>query len=298
MPTAILVHGGAGDVVPGVDPERYREGCLRAVQAGHAILKRGGPAVEAVVAAAMVLEDDPLFNAGVGSSLNAEGDVEMDASLMRGADLGAGAVCAVRFVKNPILLAQRVMERTGHVLLASSGAERFAEECGLERADPSSLITDRVRARWEALRATAVSGSGSGGTIGAVALDSSGHVAAATSTGGTMNKRVGRVGDSPLIGAGTYADDQCGAASGTGLGEAIIKVVMAKLACDRMLAGAHPEAAAVSAVEQLPRAGGTGGIILVDKAGRLGVAFNTKRMSHAWIDAQGVQGFGFLKPGG
>jgi beta-aspartyl-peptidase (threonine type) len=262
---------------------------LGAARAGFIILESGGSALDAVVAAAAALEDDPLFNAGTGAVLNVEGVAELDAAVMDGATLKAGAVANVVDVANPVRLARAVMDRTRHVLIAGRGARLLADELGIPRCDPASLITPRARSRWERDRKL----EAGGGTIGAVAIDRAGHVAAATSTGGTSNKRVGRIGDSPLVGAGTYADDRGGAASMTGHGEAIIRVVAAKFACDRLAGGSSADAAAAATVRELERVGGRGGVILVDRAGKLGFAFNTARMSRAWVSGSGSEGSGF-----
>src|SRR5262249_34397024 len=228
MPISILVHGGAGDSAhPDDSPEDAMRGCLAAARAGYEVLRRGGSSLDAVVAAAVVLVADPNFNAGTGSALNADGEVENDASVMEGQRLGAGAVASIRGVKNPIRLARLVMEKTPHVLLACEGAIRFAKDNGVALVDPKSMVTPRVLQKWR-------SGNHELGTIGTVAIDANGNVAAATSTGGTMGKMPGRVGDSPLIGSGTYADNLTGAGSATGMGEAIIKVVLTKFAVDRL----------------------------------------------------------------
>jgi beta-aspartyl-peptidase (threonine type) len=277
----ILVHGGAGDHHPGDEPQPCIDGCLEAARAGHAILKAGGSALDAVIAAVVVLEDDPLFNAGTGSVLNADGDVECDASLMTG-DLKAGAVGAVKGIKNPIRLARLVMEKTEHILLVADGAIRFAKEQGVTLVDPASMITDRARKKWSRT-----------GTVGAVARDTHGRVAAATSTGGRTRKLPGRIGDTPLIGCGTFAQDGAGAASCTGIGEAIIKTTLARWAIDRLAQGEDPTLTAKAAVSQLPRAGGEGGIILVDSKGRAGFAFDTARMARAQIDPEGRESGGF-----
>ena len=261
-------------------------GCLAAARAGHEVLIRGGSAVDAVVAAAVVLEDDPTFNAGTGSALNSDGEVETDASLMEGDKLAGGAIASVKGIKNPIRLARLVMERTPHVLLACEGALRFARQNNVPFVDAKTMVTPRVLEKWR-------SGRRNLGTIGAVAIDGRGTVAAATSTGGTMGKLPGRVGDSPLIGSGTYADNLAGAASATGMGEAIIKVVLTKFAVDRLRAGQEPVSAALQSVTELERVGGQGGVILVDREGRLGCAFNTARMARAWIDSKGKEGSGF-----
>jgi L-asparaginase / beta-aspartyl-peptidase len=255
------------------------------------VLRAGGSALAAVEKAVVALEDDPQFNAGIGSCLNADGEVEMDASIMSGADLRAGAVALVREVQNPIRLARAVMERTPHVFLAGDGARRLAEEAGLPLVEPRSLVTERMLARWREARHHSLSPEG--GTVGAVALDGDGHLAAATSTGGTLMKRAGRIGDSPLIGCGTYADDRCGAASATGHGEAIIRVLLTRVVCERLLERAEPGEAARAGVAELARIRGEGGVILVDKQGRIGAAFNTARMSRAWVDGSGSEGTGF-----
>lgn len=283
---SIIVHGGAGPLAGGAaDCAAAAAGCLAAARAGYAVLRAGGSAVDAVTTAVVVLEDDPNFNAGTGSVLNVAGEVEMDAALMDGHGGRAGAVALVRTVKNPILLARLVMERTTHVLLAGEGAESFAREQGVPAIAPDSLITPASRRRWEQARVI------SHGTVGAVACDGD-HVAAATSTGGTSLKRRGRIGDSPLLGCGTYASDGGGAASCTGLGEAIMRAVLAKSAVDLLAQDLHPTLAAERVLPLLADMGGDGGLILVDWRGRLGLAFNTARMAHAWVDAQQTEGSG------
>ncbi len=285
---AVVVHGGAG-TSPGADPLRYFEGTRRAAEAGIRVLLQGGSALDAAQAAAVVLEDDPTFNAGTGAALTSAGEVELDASCMDGTALRAGAVACVKTLKNPILVARRVCDDTPHVLLCGTGAEAFARECGIAEVPNASLITARQRARWEELHALAQKDGADSvrrniGTIGAVAVDAQGRVAACTSTGGTMYKRPGRVGDTPIIGAGTYADDHEAAASSTGLGEAILKVSLARAACVRVREGASPRSAAIEAVGLLrERAHGEGGIIVAGPDGRLGWAYNTPRMSRAVI---------------
>lgn len=285
---SLLVHGGAGALDPS-DPDgaAHVAGCQAAARAGHAVLRAGGSAVDAVVAAVTVLEDNPVFNAGTGSALTEEGMVECDASVMSGQG-AAGAVGAVRNVKNPVRLARLVMERTAHVLLVGAGAEAFAAKQGVRRLEAGALITDRMRARWQAAKAKPPVSPG-GGTVGCVARDAQGHVAAATSTGGILMKLPGRVGDSAILGAGTYADDRAGAASCTGLGEAFMKAVGARVAVEAMLAGSPPDAAARQALAAVRRAGGDGGIICTDAAGRTGFAFNTPAMSRAAINTAGVE---------
>ncbi|HWV39875.1 MAG TPA: isoaspartyl peptidase/L-asparaginase [Vulgatibacter sp.] len=291
MPPAIIVHGGAGAIASDDRAAACADGCLAAARIGHAILSRGGSALDAVEAACAALEDDPLFNAGTGSCLNADGEVELDASIMEGSTLRAGGVALVRTVKNPIRLARLVMERSPHVLLAGEGVERFAREQGLAPHPPALLVTDRALERWREERAKGIAPRL--GTVGAVAIDGAGRVAAATSTGGTSGKLAGRIGDSPLPGSGLYADDEAGAVSATGQGEAIIRVVLSKLVCDRMAAGDPAEVAAAAGVRQLARVGGEGGVIAVDRRGRLGFAMNTPRMSRASIDADGSEAKGF-----
>lgn len=286
---SILVHGGAGDFSAEDDAAVCIAGCLAAARIGHRILAAGGSALDAVEAAVMSLEDDPTFNAGTGAVLNINGDVETDASVMRGQDGGAGAVACLTDVKNPIHVARLVMEQTPHVLLAGAGARDFAREQGIALLPPGALVTAGQQRKWE----QAAKQAKGHGTVGAVARDGHGHVAAATSTGGTMNKRAGRVGDTPLIGCGTYADDLLGACSCTGLGEAIIKATLARHAVDLCHGGADPSAVATLAVRQLERFGGDGGLILVDARGRVGFAFNSARMARAWVDSGGVEGSGF-----
>jgi L-asparaginase / beta-aspartyl-peptidase len=268
------------------------EGCLLAARCGYGVLQAGGSALDAAVAAARVLEDDPRFNAGTGSCLTADGEVEMDASIMEGRTLGVGAVALVRTAKNPVRLARAVMEHTPHVLLAAEGAARLLRELGLPQVSPAQLVTPRALARWAAGRAGAPRVD-SGGTIGVVALDGTGSLAAATSTGGMNCKLPGRIGDSAIPGAGTFADDEAGAASATGHGEMILRVGLTRVACDLMRQGADAASAARSALARLERVGGRAGLIAIDRAGRVGWAFNTERMSRAFVDASGNEGVGF-----
>lgn len=280
MKPLIVVHGGAGRIPEEGWGER-REGCQRAALAGWECLVQGGSALDAVEQAVVLLEDDPLFNAGKGSVLNAAGEVEMDASLMDGRDLRAGGVGAVRTIRNPIRLARRVLEDGRHVLLVGEGANRFAHEIGIEECPPEELVTDQQRTRWRAMTESVF------GTVGAIAMDGRGGIAAATSTGGVLGKRPGRVGDSALIGCGTCADALLGAASATGNGEAIIRVVLAKTAVDLLEANRHPLDAARMAIEILGQRGqGEGGIILIDRRGRAGHAHNTSFMPCALMDGR------------
>jgi beta-aspartyl-peptidase (threonine type) len=292
MNGSILVHGGAGRFSSAADESKAAtDGCLAAARAGYEVLRAGGSALDAVVAAVVILEDNPVFNAGTGSALNARGEVEMDAAVMDGNRGAAGAVAVLHTVKNPVLLARRVMERTSHVLLAGEGAETFARAEGVPTVPPASLITPAARRAWESAAVSSKHGTG-----GAVAFDGA-HVAAATSTGGTAMKMPGRIGDSPLIGCGTYAQDGAGAASCTGLGEAIIRAVLARTAVDLLARCASPTLAAQEALPLIARFGGEGGLILVDAQGRLGLAFDTERMAHALVDGQGREAAGFAARG-
>jgi beta-aspartyl-peptidase (threonine type) len=290
---AIAVHGGAGALddsgTSGLGPDApRREGVERAARAAWELLRQGGSALDAVVLAASVLEDDPTFNAGTGATLTAAGDVELDASLMDGATLGAGAVASVRDVKNPVRLARAVLERSGHVLLVGDGASGFARDVGIPAWPNDRLVTPHQRARFEAARGRKPATVG-GGTIGAVARDARGHLAAATSTGGTFLKRPGRVGDSPLIGAGTYADDRLAAVSATGEGERIIQVTLARHVADLVGAGRGAAAAAAEGIRVLgDRVRGHGGVIVVGPGGEPGFAFNTPAMARAWSTGDGA----------
>jgi len=292
---AIAVHGGAGDIPPAeLTPEReaaYRAGLERALLAGQAILAAGGPSLDAVVAAVQVLEDDPLFNAGRGAVIAANGICELDAALMDGRDLRAGAVTGVRHVRSPIGLARLVMDRSAHVMLAGPGAEEFALEQGLEPVPNRYFVTERRQRELAAALVTEADGYRESlmGTVGAVALDADGNLAAATSTGGTTGKRWGRVGDSPIIGAGTYAANDCCAVSATGHGEFFIRATVAhEIAALVRYAGLDVTAAADRVVhEQLRRMGGSGGVIVVGRDGTLAMPFNSRGMLRGSIDVQG-----------
>ncbi len=274
---AIIVHGGAGTVA-----DERRAGCIagveRAAQAGWEVLARGGPALDAVEAATRVLEDDPEFNAGYGAVLNRLGTVEVDACIMDGR-LRAGAVGAVPWMRHPITLARKLLEAGEHVMLVGGGALLYAREHGLSGDPPDTMISPRARERHEKALTTGV-----GDTVGACAIDRDGGLAAATSTGGTPYKRPGRIGDSPLVGAGNYADERAGAASATGHGESIIRVVLCKGLADRLRAGATSDEAARAAIAELvERTGGEGGVIVVDKQGRVGHFTSTPRMPWAAV---------------
>jgi beta-aspartyl-peptidase (threonine type) len=276
-PTAvIIVHGGAGPVRE-EHVERSLAGCRDAVLAGWHVLTAGGPALTAVVAAVTVLEDNPAFNAGTGATLNADGRVQLDASVMEGEGLKAGAVAAIERVRNPIQLARTVLEDGRHVLLVADGAERFAREQGIADYPPEALITDMQRSRWHRKH----------GTVGCVALDSDGRLAAGTSTGGLLGALPGRVGDSPQIGSGTYANNM-GGVSCTGIGEAIVRAVMAKTAVDLIAAGAAAPTATAKALELFEQqTGSEAGLIAIDIHGRIGFARNTSHMPVAWVSGAG-----------
>jgi beta-aspartyl-peptidase (threonine type) len=275
----IAVHGGAGDI-PESKRAAHAEGCAAAVRAGGEVLAKGGSALDAVQRAVEVLEDDPQFNAGTGACLTEAGAIELDASIMNGVDLAAGAVCVLPPFRHPIAIARAVLDDGRHLLYAAEGAARFAVEKGFVREPPDAMITAAVRERWNAGAAKPEGYAGS--TVGAVARDTHGHVAAATSTGGMFFKRDGRVGDSPIIGAGTYADDAAGAASATGLGEAIIRVCLCKAIIEDLRGGMPAEAAAKRAAELLAGAGrGHGGLVLVDRHGAFAFARTTQTMSWA-----------------
>lgn len=276
---AIVVHGGAGPLPQDDDrAERMRAGAAAAVEAGHAVLAAGGSALDAVEAAVVVLEDDPEFNAGRGAALTEYGRVELDASMMDGATRAAGAVAAVRGVRNPVRAARAVLEEGRHVLLVGAPATEFAATAGLDFMPETWFVTDRER---EALtRRTAESARG---TVGAVARDVDGHLAAATSTGGVSGQRLGRVGDSPLVGAGTWADDATVAVSCTGHGESIIRSALAH-EVDALLRhrGLALDEAAGIAIEALARYGGDGGLIAVGAHGEVSATFSSGAMTRAW----------------
>ena len=300
-PIALVVHGGAGTIRRGdVSPaqeEEYRTALRAALAAGYAVLESGGTSLDAVTIAVRILEDEPLFNAGRGAVLNAEGLCELDASIMDGRTLAAGAVAGVRHVRNPILLARAVMAGSPHVLLAGAGAETFAKERGLELMPDEYFITEPRRQELQRVQKAAAAAPGTPapaaaspaaaaspqGTVGAVALDRHGHLAAATSTGGMTNKRFGRIGDSPIIGAGNYANDATCAVSATGHGEFFIRSVVAYDVSALMeYRGWSLEKAAAEAIRKVGALGGTGGLIAVDRAGNVALPFNTAGMYRAY----------------
>jgi len=302
MTPSLIVHGGAWDI-PDESVDACKAGCQRALAAGWSVLSSGGSGLDAVEAAVVVLEDDPVFDAGFGSHLTLDGYVECDAIVMEGATLRAGSVAALRHIRNPIRLARQVLENCPHMMLVAEGAERFAAQQGLTLCAPEDLISEAERDAWLKCRNSKhVAAHHRGheqGTVGAVALDRNGRLFAATSTGGTCCKLPGRLGDSPLIGCGCYADAEAGGVSCTGYGEAIMKIVMAKTAADflRPPAGSGPDLTpsimpkpsaaddaareAVSILAKRTRA--TGGLILLDRKGNPGFAFNTPRMAYAYV---------------
>ncbi len=286
MRPSIIVHGGAW-FLPRRKREAALEGVRLAAQAGWEVLMRGGSAVDAVEAAVRVMEDDPTFDAGRGSYLNLAGEVEMDAILMDGRTLDLGAVAAIQRVRHPISVARKVMEASPHNFFVGAGATAFAEQVGIPLCDPAELMGRRgdehpedeqwLPPEWKAAHALHVD------TVGAVALDEVGHLAVATSTGGMPHKAPGRVGDSPLVGSGAYADDRLGAASATGWGERLMRIVISKTACDLMGQGRTAQEAAEAAIALLyERVRGYGGLILIDPQGGIGAAHNTPHMAHAW----------------
>jgi beta-aspartyl-peptidase (threonine type) len=279
---SILVHGGAW-ATPGAELEGHRIGVHRASMIGFEILLTGGSALDAVQKAVEFLESDPAFNAGRGSVLNARGEVELDAAIMEGSGLRAGSAACLSRILHPVVLAREILESSRHVMLSGEGAHEFARSRGIPLCDPEELIVDRERERYSRAKAAATPPAPSD-TVGAVACDSGGHVAAASSTGGTLLKLPGRIGDSPLIGAGLYADDRKGAAASTGWGEGILRMVMAYRAVEAMTSGIGPSEAAQQAIRALEsRIQGQGGIIVVDPKGELGFAFNTPHMAHAYL---------------
>lgn len=299
-PFTLVIHGGAG--APGrgnldVETEAAVRAALnQALDAGANILSAGGSSLDAVSAAVQVLENSPHFNAGKGAVFTADGINELDASIMYGPTRAAGAVAGLHRVKNPITLARAVMEHSEHVMMIGDGAEKFAESQGIELVDPSYFRTDY---RWQQLQKVKADEAAQAfippstyfGTVGAVARDQQGHLAAATSTGGMTNKRWGRVGDAPIIGAGTYADSRC-AVSATGWGEFFIRLNVAHDICARVAYAQQPLRAAADAVimKDVPEMGGDGGIIAVDANGELTMPFNTVGMYRAWIKPDGTRG--------
>ncbi|KAM5316923.1 isoaspartyl peptidase/L-asparaginase isoform 1-T4 [Glossophaga mutica] len=286
MNPVVVVHGGGADCISKDRKERVRQGIIQAATAGYNILKEGGSAVDAVEGAVTVLENDPEFNAGCGSVLNVNGEVEMDASIMSGKDLSSGAVSAVRCIANPIKLARLVMEKTPHCFLTGQGAAEFAAAMGIPAVPGEQLVTERnVRHLQKEKREKAAQKPHQQinlGTVGAVALDCTGNVAYATSTGGIVNKMVGRVGDTPCIGSGGYADNGIGAISTTGHGESILKVNLARLTLFHVEQGKTLEEAADASLGYMKsKLKGLGGVIVVSKAGDWAVKWTSVSMPWA-----------------
>jgi L-asparaginase / beta-aspartyl-peptidase len=309
----LVIHGGAGTILKkNMTPEKekaYQAALQQALQAGYALLSKGGSALDAVEAAVRVMEDSPLFNAGKGAVFTHEGRNELDAAIMNGKNLAAGSVASVMTIKNPISAARAVMEKSEHVMLIGTGAEKFAKERGVEIVDPSYFYTED---RWRSLQrlrkedatkteldhdstehTSDVRQPGNGdskyGTVGAVALDMKGNLAAATSTGGMTNKKFGRVGDAPIIGAGTYANNATCAISCTGWGEFFIRLSVAKTVSDLMEYKDYSvkKASDVLIMEKVPDLGGDGGLIAVDKNGNIAMPFNTEGMYRGYIKSDG-----------
>lgn len=291
----LVIHGGAGTIERAkITPEKdkaIRAGLDRALVTGSKVLESGGSALDAVEATVKVLEDDPNFNAGRGAVFTYEGVIELDASIMDGRTRAAGAVASVTATRNPVSLARAVMEKSEHVFLAGDGADQFLREQGLPQVPNSYFATPNRRRQLEEMKAGKVGAleiEYKYGTVGAVALDSRGHVAAATSTGGTTGKRWGRVGDSPIIGAGTYADDRGCAVSATGSGEYFIRAAAAHEICARIrFRGEPPQAAADAVLKEIAELGGSGGVIVLTPKGEQVYSFNTPGMYRGMADKSG-----------
>jgi beta-aspartyl-peptidase (threonine type) len=296
MKPAIIVHGGAWDI-PEAEHEAHQAGCRRAVLAGYQVLAAGGSALAAVEAAVVILEDDPAFDAGTGSHLNRAGRVQLDAGLMDGTTLQVGAVAAVERLKNPIQVARRLLT-SEYNFFVGEGAAEWAQAQGFALVEPESLVVPREQERYDYHRrhgppSPERSFAKRDGTVGAVAIDQNGHLAAATSTGGRLFKPVGRVGDSPLPGCGYYADNQSAAVSSTGHGESIIRLQLARTAADfaASLATMGPPTGlfripAQAAIDTMAhRVSGHGGLIMIDRAGRIGFAYNTPHLARAFLRA-------------
>lgn len=294
MKPRLIVHGGAWDI-PDEFVDNHVAGVKRTVEEIYPMLEDGMSALDAVEKAVNILEEDPTFDSGRGAFLNAKGDIELDALIMDGNKLDFGAVCAVANLLNPVTLARKVMGAKDFRILVGDGAMQYARECGMKEVDPRELLTDRELAFYEKIKndesfapIDAFSGNGPSDTVGAVALDKDGNLACATSTGGTPRKHPGRVGDSPIIGSGGYADNELGAASSTGYGESILRVMLCKTACDFLRTDTPMSAADKSMDVLLKRGEGYGGVIMISPEGEYGFAHNTPRMAFAYADKDGA----------
>ncbi|ODM88393.1 Isoaspartyl peptidase/L-asparaginase [Orchesella cincta] len=313
MDPVVVVHGGAW-AIPDSMAERSVLGVQQAASAAWNVLEAGGNSIDAVTAAVTVLEDDPVFDAGTGAVLTMDGTVELDAIIMEGNKLAAGSVACVERIKNPIQLARKVMEQADHVMLVGKGANLFAEECGIPQVPMEQLVTPEAIQSWEYFKkyrctiqtlfsnrdeelppeiTEFVNGHE---TVGCVVMDKTGLLSAGTSTGGITAKRVGRVGDSPLIGCGAYADSEAAAVSCTGHGESISKVCLASLVTEKCRLGVHPNKAIRDSIKYMnKRVGGAGGVICIDNKGNSGIGFNTERM--AWASKTKSESVCGLNPG-
>ncbi len=293
MKPRLIVHGGAWDI-PDEFVDAHVAGVRQAIEEIYPMLEDGMSALDAVEKAVNILELDPTFDAGRGAFLNAKGDIELDALIMDGKELDFGAVAAVANLMHPVSLARKVMDANDFCILVGEGAMQYAKECGFDEVDPKELLTERELNFYNKIKndenftpIDAFSGKGPSDTVGAVALDKNGNLACATSTGGTPRKHPGRVGDSPIIGAGGYADNELGAASSTGYGESLLRVMLCKTACDGLRAFS-PMKAAQDSMEVLKRRGhGFGGVIIISPNGEYGFAHNTPRMAFAYADDEG-----------
>ena len=304
MSGCIIVHGGAGSVPAHLTEKKIR-GCQLAVQAGYSILCTNGSALDAVETAVRSLEDNPSFNAGHGSVFNNKGQIEMDAMIMEGAQLGVGAVAGVKTVANPVSLARKVMECTDHVMLISEGAELFAREQGIPEVSSEDLVSPQAKSRWEDYVKYNVvvqdvfnkpEDSNDHDTVGAVAMDRHGNIACATSTGGTSMKRVGRVGDVPIVGCGGYSDNSLGGVSCTGHGESITRVTLAHRVLSNSLTMSGQNAVEQSLKFMWDKVKGHGGLIMITPNGVISKGFTTKTMTWASIDSNGILETGIDQP--
>ena len=289
----LALHGGAGDPAPGPRDDDAKAELEAVAREAWAMLEKGAPALDVVAAAVVRLEDSPRFNAGRGSVLNSEGGIELDAAIMDGTTRAAGAVAGVHRVRNPVLLALRILRHTPYVMFTGAAGDRLAHAMGVECVEPAWFVTPEREAQLEAARRKHVIAldhveDDHHGTVGCVARDAQGRLAAATSTGGLTNKPWGRVGDSPLIGAGTYADDRSVAVSCTGLGEAFIRSAFGSQVHGRLLYGGTPLAEACrAAFSEVTELGGRGGAIAIDRAGRMVLSFTTRALYRAWVGSDG-----------